>query len=88
MISKQRIWSACKIILKLEGKSMQAYLDSQEGLPTSFENEVMGWLPENGHNHTQMFGSDPCVPLRYDFPLFYFILLFWDDTKKGSIREK
>eukprot|EP00261_Vitis_vinifera_P021565 XP_010652831.1 PREDICTED: agamous-like MADS-box protein AGL104 [Vitis vinifera] len=44
--------------------SIQAYLDSQEGLPTSFENEVMGWLPENGHNHTQMFGSDPCVPLR------------------------
>ena len=44
---------------------MQVYLDSQDGLPTSFENEVIGWLPENGANPNQMFGSDPCVSLRY-----------------------
>lgn len=54
---------------------MQVYLDSHEGLPTSFDNEVIGWLPENGSNPTQMFGSDPCVSLRYiigyDFIFFF-----------------
>ncbi|KAE8670806.1 hypothetical protein F3Y22_tig00112079pilonHSYRG00011 [Hibiscus syriacus] len=28
--------------------NVQMYLDAQEGMPRSFENEVMGWLPNNG----------------------------------------
>ncbi|KAK9272656.1 hypothetical protein L1049_003032 [Liquidambar formosana] len=48
--------------------SMQIYLDTQEGVPesTSFDNEVISWLPENGQNPTQIFvGSDPSnIPMR------------------------
>ncbi|XP_077229548.1 agamous-like MADS-box protein AGL104 isoform X2 [Tasmannia lanceolata] len=45
--------------------SMQMYLDTQEGMPTSFENEVVSWLPENASNSAQFFvGSDSLVPLR------------------------
>ncbi|XP_042494074.1 agamous-like MADS-box protein AGL104 [Macadamia integrifolia] len=45
--------------------NIQMYLDSQEGMPTSFENEVVGWLPENAHQPNQIFlGSDSLVPLR------------------------
>nr|DAD24650.1 TPA_asm: hypothetical protein HUJ06_026114 [Nelumbo nucifera] len=45
---------------------LQVYLDAQEGLPPSFENEVVNWLPENQHHPTQIFvGSDPSlIPLR------------------------
>lgn len=41
--------------------SMQIYLDStQEGLPDSYENESISWLPENGHNPANIFvGPDP-----------------------------
>lgn len=40
---------------------MQIYLDStQEGLPDSYENESISWLPENGHNPANIFvGPDP-----------------------------
>lgn len=49
--------------------NMQIYLDTQEGvsMPTSFDNEVISWLPENGQDQTQIFvGSDPSynIPMR------------------------
>ncbi|GAB4848665.1 hypothetical protein Ancab_003376 [Ancistrocladus abbreviatus] len=45
--------------------SVQIFLDSNEGMSASFDNEVINWLPENGHNHTQIFaGSDPSVSTR------------------------
>ncbi|KAF6175721.1 hypothetical protein GIB67_022723 [Kingdonia uniflora] len=46
--------------------SIQMYLDSQEGMPTSFENEVVNWLPDsNTHNTTQIFvGNDSLMSLR------------------------
>ncbi|KAJ4965259.1 hypothetical protein NE237_017108 [Protea cynaroides] len=46
-------------------QNREMYLDSQEGMPTSFENEVVSWLPENAHNSNQIYvGSDSLVPLR------------------------
>ncbi|XP_059432628.1 agamous-like MADS-box protein AGL104 [Corylus avellana] len=52
--------------------SAQIYLDTQDGLPTSFENDVATWLPENGHNPTQIcVGTEiesPCIPLRNQSP--------------------
>ncbi|KAF8405975.1 hypothetical protein HHK36_008055 [Tetracentron sinense] len=52
-------------ISSYDPSSIQMYLDSQEGMPTSFENEVISWLPENAHNPTQIFiGSDPLIPIR------------------------
>ncbi|XP_043697759.1 agamous-like MADS-box protein AGL104 [Telopea speciosissima] len=45
--------------------TIQMYLDFQGGMPTSFENEVVGWLPETAHQSNQIFlGSDSLVPLR------------------------
>ncbi|XP_058096689.1 agamous-like MADS-box protein AGL104 isoform X2 [Magnolia sinica] len=45
--------------------SIQMYLDSQEGMPNSFESEVVNWLPDNAHNPGHSFvGSDPLIPLR------------------------
>ncbi|EOX92192.1 hypothetical protein QUC31_003510 [Theobroma cacao] len=46
--------------------TVQMYLDSQEGEPSSFENEVVRWLPENGQNPTQYCaGSESsCIPVR------------------------
>ncbi|XP_031267415.1 agamous-like MADS-box protein AGL104, partial [Pistacia vera] len=29
----------------------------QQAMPTSFENEVVGWLPDGGHNQAQMFDT-------------------------------
>ncbi|KAF5442434.1 hypothetical protein F2P56_035091 [Juglans regia] len=29
----------------------------QQGMPTSFEHEVVSWLPDGGHNHGQMFDA-------------------------------
>ncbi|KAG8478627.1 hypothetical protein CXB51_028498 [Gossypium anomalum] len=44
------------------------YLDAQEGMPNSFGNDVVGWLPDNGQsqNPTQYCaGSEsPCIPVR------------------------
>ncbi|KAJ0086347.1 hypothetical protein Patl1_08474 [Pistacia atlantica] len=34
----------------------------QQAMPTSFENEVVGWLPDGGHNQAQMF--DTSAPLN------------------------
>ncbi|XP_062147818.1 agamous-like MADS-box protein AGL104 [Alnus glutinosa] len=50
--------------------SAQIYLDTQDGLPTSFENEIVSWLPENGHNPTQIcVGSESsCIPMRNQSP--------------------
>ncbi|KAL5982099.1 hypothetical protein ACLOJK_016168 [Asimina triloba] len=46
--------------------SIQMYLESQEGMPSSFDNEVVNWLPDNNApNTSQAFvGSDPLMPLR------------------------
>ncbi|XP_038883364.1 agamous-like MADS-box protein AGL104 [Benincasa hispida] len=33
---------------------IQLYLDSHEGIPTSFETDVANWLPENGQNSSQI----------------------------------
>ncbi|XVE83200.1 hypothetical protein DITRI_Ditri16bG0068400 [Diplodiscus trichospermus] len=46
--------------------NLQMYLDAQEGVPNSFENEVVGWLPDNGHNPTQYCaGSESsCIAVR------------------------
>ncbi|XWS33290.1 hypothetical protein CRYUN_Cryun22dG0068700 [Craigia yunnanensis] len=46
--------------------NVQIYLDAQEGVPSSFENEVVGWLPDNGQNPTQYCaGSESsCIPIR------------------------
>ncbi|XP_068638392.1 agamous-like MADS-box protein AGL104 [Aristolochia californica] len=46
--------------------SITVYLDSQEGLPPSFENEVVSWLPhQNAQNPCHFFvGSDPLMHLR------------------------
>ncbi|MBA0729465.1 hypothetical protein Golax_025870 [Gossypium laxum] len=58
------------------------YLDAQEGMPNSFGNDVVGWLPDNGQsqNPTQYCaGSEsPCIPVRYtnytiQFPYKYII---------------
>ncbi|KAI3947404.1 hypothetical protein MKW92_045806 [Papaver armeniacum] len=45
---------------------MQMFLNSQEGIPTSFGNDVANWMPENQHNHPIQinFGSDPLMSLR------------------------
>ncbi|XP_042483182.1 agamous-like MADS-box protein AGL104 isoform X2 [Macadamia integrifolia] len=52
-------------ISSYDQSNIQMYLDSQEGMPTSFENEVVGWLPESANNSNQIFlGSDSLVPLR------------------------
>lgn len=35
-------------------------------MPTSFENEVVGWLPDGGQNQAQIFESTaPLNQLRY-----------------------
>ncbi|KAB1199747.1 MADS-box transcription factor 21 [Morella rubra] len=46
--------------------SVQMYLDAQDGVPTSFENEVVTWLPDDGHNPTQLcVGSESSrIPLE------------------------
>ncbi|PPS06784.1 hypothetical protein GOBAR_AA13865 [Gossypium barbadense] len=48
--------------------SVQMYLDAQEGMPNSFGNDMVGWLPDNGQsqNPTQYCaGSEsPCIPVR------------------------
>ncbi|XP_052479572.1 agamous-like MADS-box protein AGL104 [Gossypium raimondii] len=48
--------------------SVQMYLDAQEGMPNSFGNDVVGWLPDNGQsqNPTQYCaGSEsPCIAVR------------------------
>lgn len=45
--------------------SIQMYLDSHTGMPSSFENEVVNWLPENSQNPHQIFaGSDSLVHFR------------------------
>nr|KJB44248.1 hypothetical protein B456_007G242000 [Gossypium raimondii] len=58
------------------------YLDAQEGMPNSFGNDVVGWLPDNGQsqNPTQYCaGSEsPCIAVRYtnytiQFPYKYII---------------
>ncbi|KAI3930645.1 hypothetical protein MKX01_037091 [Papaver californicum] len=45
---------------------MQMFLNSQEGIPTSFGSDVANWMPENQHNHPIQinFGSDPLMSLR------------------------
>lgn len=46
---------------------LKIYLDAQDGMPTSFENEVVIWLPENGHNSNipACVGADtPSIPIR------------------------
>ncbi|KAI3978487.1 hypothetical protein MKX01_015662 [Papaver californicum] len=45
---------------------MQMFLNSQEGIPTSFANDVANWMPENQHNHPIQinFGSDRLMSLR------------------------
>ncbi|KAK4754179.1 hypothetical protein SAY87_002283 [Trapa incisa] len=45
------------------------YLDAQDGVPTSFENEVVIWLPENGNSSgiPSCVGQDtPSIPIRDD----------------------
>nr|ALE99368.1 agamous-like 67 [Annona squamosa] len=46
--------------------SIQMYLESQEGMPSSFDHEVVNWLPNNNApNASQTFvGSDHLMPLR------------------------
>ncbi|XP_022774097.1 agamous-like MADS-box protein AGL104 [Durio zibethinus] len=48
--------------------NVQIYLDAQEGVPSSFGNEVVGWLPDNagGQNPTHYCaGSESsCIPVR------------------------
>uniref|UniRef100_A0A2N9EUJ0 MADS-box domain-containing protein n=1 Tax=Fagus sylvatica TaxID=28930 RepID=A0A2N9EUJ0_FAGSY len=46
--------------------NVQIYFDTQDGVPTSFENEIVTWLPENGHNQTQIcVGSESsCIAMR------------------------
>ncbi|KAK6924121.1 Transcription factor, MADS-box [Dillenia turbinata] len=40
--------------------NLQMYLDSQEGVSTSLQTDVLNWLPENGPNSSQIFlGPDP-----------------------------
>lgn len=58
---------------------MQMYLDTHDqGVPVSnsFDNEVINWLPENGHSPSQMFvGSDPSgMHVRYViFPFISYV---------------
>lgn len=49
---------------------LQMYLDSQEGIPTSFENHVTNWMPENGQNPTQIcVGSESSsIPQSGQYP--------------------
>ncbi|KAK4583967.1 hypothetical protein RGQ29_021905 [Quercus rubra] len=44
----------------------QIYFDTQDGVPTSFENEIVTWLPENGHNPNQICGGSesPCTAMQ------------------------
>ncbi|XWS41525.1 hypothetical protein CRYUN_Cryun17cG0089100 [Craigia yunnanensis] len=45
--------------------NVQIYLDAEEGVPSSFGNEVVGWLPDNGQNPTHYCaGSESCIPVR------------------------
>ncbi|KAK4772730.1 hypothetical protein SAY86_014505 [Trapa natans] len=49
--------------------NLQIYLDAQDGVPTSLENAVVMWLPENGHNSgiPACVGPDtPSIPIRND----------------------
>ncbi|KAK4765568.1 hypothetical protein SAY86_026658 [Trapa natans] len=49
--------------------NLQIYLDAQDGVPTSFENEVVIWLPENGNSSgiPSCVGQDtPSIPIRDD----------------------
>ncbi|GLU13157.1 hypothetical protein SLE2022_298030 [Rubroshorea leprosula] len=45
--------------------SVQIYLDAQEGFPSSFENDVVSWLPENGQNPSQYCAGteSSCIPM-------------------------
>lgn len=56
-----RFWNMFFLLLKANYVWMQIYLDStQEGLPDSYENESISWLPEDGHNPAHIFvGPDP-----------------------------
>ncbi|XP_022136666.1 agamous-like MADS-box protein AGL104 [Momordica charantia] len=49
---------------------IQMYLDSQEGIPTSFENDVANWLPENGQSSTQLCGpsESSSIPQSGQYP--------------------
>ncbi|XP_031388442.1 agamous-like MADS-box protein AGL104 isoform X2 [Punica granatum] len=47
--------------------NLQIYLDTQDGVPSSFENEVDIWLPENEHNSNipSCVGADTSsIPIR------------------------
>lgn len=43
------------------------YLNSQDGVSTSFDNEIVLWLPGNGHDtNTTCVGTDTTsIPMRY-----------------------
>ncbi|OMP11869.1 hypothetical protein COLO4_03634 [Corchorus olitorius] len=46
--------------------NVQIFLDAQ-GVPSSFENEVVGWLPENGQNPNHFCpGNQPSTSTVYD----------------------
>ncbi|PPD71480.1 hypothetical protein GOBAR_DD31625 [Gossypium barbadense] len=50
--------------------SVQMYLDAQEGMPNSFGNDVVGWLPDNGQSQNPTrycAGSEsPSIPVSND----------------------
>ncbi|XVF17191.1 hypothetical protein REPUB_Repub10bG0097900 [Reevesia pubescens] len=47
--------------------NVEIYLDAQEAVPSSFENEVMGWLLDNGQNNPTQYcveSESSCIPVR------------------------
>ncbi|GMP26193.1 hypothetical protein CsSME_00002748 [Camellia sinensis var. sinensis] len=50
----------------------QMFFEAQVGMPTtSFQNDLVSWMPQNGDNQNHIFGSShdhPCIPLRNDSP--------------------
>lgn len=77
--------------------NLQMYLESQEAIPTSFENEVVNWMPDNNtHNQGQVYvGSDSLVSLRYALlwaetinrERFVFHDSYWSEIWKSSYQR-
>ncbi|XVF61685.1 hypothetical protein PTKIN_Ptkin08bG0150700 [Pterospermum kingtungense] len=46
--------------------NVQMFLDAEEGVPSSFGNEVVGWLPDNGQNPTHYCAASESsgIPVR------------------------
>ncbi|RWR89873.1 agamous-like protein 67 [Cinnamomum micranthum f. kanehirae] len=65
-VSQRKKYLLSNHLSSYDTSSIQMYLESQEAIPTSFENEVVNWMPNNNtHNQGHVYvGSDSLVSLR------------------------